>query len=126
MSRRALVVEDSVSMRQMIGDTLEQAGFQVTQAEDGVAALECLQDSSPPDLVLTDLNMPRMDGITLVREIRRQEAMKFTPVLLLTTESQLEKKQEAQRAGATGWIVKPFHPKKLLQVIDRVLPAVPG
>jgi len=121
MSRTALIVDDAASIRRMVAFTLSQAGFDVVEAENGKHALEQLEGRRV-DIVITDLNMPVMDGITLVREIRNRTATKFTPVLLLTTESQLEKKQQGKAAGATGWIVKPFQPDKLLETIGRVLP----
>lgn len=111
-------------MRQMICESLENAGFEVQGAEDGVAAVELLDGGFVPDLVVTDLNMPRMNGIELVRELRARADSSFIPILLLTTESQEERKREAKQAGATGWLVKPFNPEKLLQVVDRVLPGV--
>lgn len=107
-------------MRQMVRYTLEGAGYTVVQAADGVEALE-LAKASTADLVLTDVNMPRMDGIALVRELRSLEAYRYTPVLVLTTESGQETKQRGREAGATGWIVKPFNPEQLLATIARVL-----
>jgi two-component system, chemotaxis family, chemotaxis protein CheY len=118
--RTALVVDDSVTIRQVVSFTLKQAGFGVVAAVDGQDALERL-DSHRVDLIITDLNMPRLDGIALIRRLRARPASKFTPVLMLTTESQESKRQEGRAAGATGWIVKPFHPDRLLQVIAKVL-----
>jgi two-component system, chemotaxis family, chemotaxis protein CheY len=115
-----LAVDDSASMRQMVRYTLEGAGYQVIQAADGVEALE-LAKSRSADLVLTDVNMPRMDGLTLVRELRGLQSYKFTPMLVLTTESGQETKQRGKQAGATGWIVKPFNPEQLLATIARLL-----
>lgn len=115
-----LAVDDSPSMRQMVRYTLEGAGYQVIQAADGIEALE-LAKSRSADLVLTDVNMPRMDGLTLVRELRGLQSYKFTPMLVLTTESGQETKQRGKQAGATGWIVKPFNPEQLLATIARVL-----
>jgi two-component system chemotaxis response regulator CheY len=115
-----LAVDDSASMRQMVRFTLEGAGYKVVQAADGVEALE-YEKTSGCDLVLTDVNMPRMDGITLVRELRALASYKFTPRLVLTTESGPETKQRGKQAGATGWIVKPFNPDQLLATIARVL-----
>jgi two-component system chemotaxis response regulator CheY len=105
----------------MVSFTLKQAGFGVLEATDGQDALERL-DGARVDLIVTDLNMPRVDGITLIRRLRNRPASKYTPVLMLTTESQESKRQEGRAAGATGWIVKPFHPDKLLAVIGKVLP----
>jgi two-component system, chemotaxis family, chemotaxis protein CheY len=119
-SRVILAVDDSASMRQMVRFTLESAGYRVVQAVDGIEALDFAKTSAV-DLVLTDVNMPRMDGITLVRELRGLSTYKFTPVLVLTTESGQDTKQRGKQAGATGWIVKPFSPEQLLSTIARVL-----
>jgi two-component system chemotaxis response regulator CheY len=119
--RKVLVVDDSVSMRQMVGFTLRQGGFEVVEAEHGEDALKKLQGASI-DLILTDLNMPVMDGITLIQNIRKDPAHKSKPILMLTTEGLASKKQEGRAAGATGWIVKPFDPEKLLQTVAKVLP----
>jgi two-component system chemotaxis response regulator CheY len=120
MSGVILAVDDSASMRQMVRFTLEGAGYTVLQASDGVEALE-LARTSGADLVLTDVNMPRMDGLTLVRELRALDNYKFTPMLVLTTESGQDTKMRGKQAGATGWIVKPFNPEQLLATIARVL-----
>jgi two-component system, chemotaxis family, chemotaxis protein CheY len=120
MASVILAVDDSASMRQMVHFTLKGAGYQVVQATDGVEALEYARTSSV-DLVLTDVNMPRMDGITLVRELRALATYRYTPMLVLTTESSTEKKMQGKQAGATGWIVKPFDPEQLLATIARVL-----
>ncbi|GFE90970.1 response regulator [Steroidobacter agaridevorans] len=119
-SKSILAVDDSASMRQMVRYTLEGAGYEVVQAADGVEALD-LAKTRGVDLVLTDVNMPRMDGITLVKELRCLDSYKFTPMLVLTTESGPETKQRGKQAGATGWIVKPFNPDQLLATIARVL-----
>jgi len=121
VSRPILIVDDSVTIRQMLSFTLKSAGYAVTEACDGRDALDKLEGQRV-DLIITDLNMPRMDGITLIRAVRTRPASRNTPVLMLTTESQDVKKQEGRAAGATGWIVKPFQPDRLLQVIARVLP----
>ncbi len=115
-----LAVDDSASMRQMVSFTLKGAGFNVIDAVDGVDALSKVKGKSV-DLVLTDVNMPRMDGITLIKELRAQPSFKFTPILMLTTESGSDKKSEGKSAGATGWIVKPFNPDQLLATIKKVL-----
>lgn len=115
-----LTADDSTSLREMVAHTLTMAGHAATQAKDGQEALEIARSRSF-DLVITDVNMPRMDGITLVKELRKLPAFRFTPILLLTTESGAEKKQEGKAAGATGWIVKPFDPDQLLGVIGKVL-----
>ncbi|HEY5806556.1 MAG TPA: response regulator [Povalibacter sp.] len=116
-----LAVDDSASMRQMVRFTLEGAGYKVVQAADGVEALELARQGGAVDLVLTDVNMPRMDGISLVRELRSLDTYKFVPMLVLTTESGQETKLRGKQAGATGWIVKPFNPEQLLATIGRVL-----
>jgi two-component system chemotaxis response regulator CheY len=120
VSKKILAVDDSASMRRMVSKTLEAAGYEVMQACDGVEALELARAGSV-DLVLTDVHMPRMDGLALVRELRGLPHYKFVPMLVLTTESSQEKKMEGKRAGATGWIVKPFNPPQLLATIARVI-----
>lgn len=120
MSNRILAVDDSASMRQMVTFTLKSAGFDVAEAEDGQAALD-LAKTEKFRLVLADVNMPRMDGITLVRNLRTLNDYKFTPLLMLTTESTPEKKMEGKAAGATGWLVKPFNPEQLVATVQRVL-----
>jgi len=117
---RILLVDDSVSMREMVGFTLKGAGYTVSQAEDGVEALKFAQGNTV-ELVITDINMPNMDGITLIKELRALPAYKFIPILTLTTENSAEKKQLGKIAGATGWIVKPFDPDHLLSTVKRVL-----
>ncbi len=117
---KILAVDDSASMRQMVSFTLKQQGHNVTDAVDGQDALNKAKSGSF-DLVITDVNMPKMDGITLVRELRALPAFKGVPILLLTTESAAEKKQEGKKAGATGWLVKPFDPDQLLNTIKKVL-----
>jgi two-component system chemotaxis response regulator CheY len=108
-------------MRQMVAFTLREAGFEVLTAENGRDGLDKL-DGLTLDLILTDLNMPVMDGIAFIRNARLLPATRYIPILMLTTESQLEKKSEGKAAGATGWIVKPYDPPKLLKVISKVLP----
>ena len=119
--RKVLIVDDSVSMRQMVSFTLRQGGYEVIEAEHGQAALVKLQ-SATVDVVITDLNMPVMDGITLIQNVRKLPAMKNKPILMLTTEGLAAKKEQGKAAGATGWIVKPFDPDKLLLTIAKVLP----
>jgi len=119
--KTALIVDDSSSVRQMVGYTLRQAGYTVLEGSNGANALETLGEQRV-DLVITDLNMPVMDGIEFIRSLRAKPNGRYTPVLMLTTESQMTKKQEGRSAGATGWIVKPFHPEKLLEVIAKVVP----
>ena len=120
MSNTALVVDDSTSMRQMVSFTLKESGFDVIEAGNGVEALQNV-DGKSVTVVVTDLNMPEMDGMTLIKELRSKSEYKFTPILMLTTESQDSKKQEGRAAGATGWIVKPFNPEQLMQVIKKVV-----
>jgi len=117
---RILAVDDSPSMRQMVSVALAQAGHDVASASDGVEALK-IAGAERFDLVITDVNMPNMDGITLVRELRCQANYKFTPLLVLTTEATAERKQQGRDAGATGWLVKPFNPERLLATVARVL-----
>ncbi len=119
--RKILIVDDSVSMRQMVGYTLRQGGFEVVEAQHGQDALDKLQ-GVVVDMVITDLNMPVMDGITLIKNVRKIPAMKTKPILMLTTEGLAAKKEEGKAAGATGWIIKPFDPDKLLQTMAKVLP----
>jgi two-component system, chemotaxis family, chemotaxis protein CheY len=114
-----LTVDDSRTIRDMLAVTLEAAGYLVVQAEDGVEALERLQGLKPAAIV-TDINMPRMDGFTLIGEVRRDAEHRTTPILVLTTESEPDRKARAREAGATGWIVKPFNPDKLLDALRRV------
>lgn len=120
MSKRILAVDDSPSMRHMVGVTLRAAGYEVIEAADGEEALEYARDNQV-DLVLADVNMPRMNGITLVAQLRTLPGYRLTPLLLLTTESSPQSKQQGKQAGATGWMVKPFHPDQLLATLDRVL-----
>lgn len=120
MGRTILIVDDSESIRTVVSFTLQNAGHTVMPATDGQDAQKFL-DGSPIDLVITDLHMPVMDGIALIKKIRETEAYKFTPILFLTTESQQDKKMEARDAGATGWIVKPFAPEKLLAAVNKVV-----
>jgi two-component system chemotaxis response regulator CheY len=115
-----LAVDDSASMRQMVAFTLKGAGYNVIEAADGQEALEKARNQHV-DLVLTDQNMPRMDGITLVKQLRTLQSFAGTPMLILTTESSDEMKAKGRAAGATGWLVKPFDPAKLLDVIKKVI-----
>ncbi len=120
MAKTILTADDSASVRQMVGFTLKQAGYEVVEAVDGQNAFEHMTQT-PVDMLITDLNMPRMDGIELVRQVRGRSEYKFIPIILLTTESQASKKQEGKAAGASGWIVKPFTPEQLLAVVKKVL-----
>lgn len=116
-----MTVDDAATMRKMVAFTLRGARYQVSEAPDGPTALSMLSHS-PVDLVITDLNMPGMDGIELVRRIRALPHLRTVPILLLTTESDTEAKNRARAAGATGWIVKPFQPEQLVTVVGRLLP----
>ena len=118
--KKILVVDDSRSLRQMVVFTLQQAGYQVTEAGDGVEALE-VASGHAFDLVLTDQNMPRMDGLTLIQNLRRKVEFLSTPLLVLTTEADSAMKVQARAAGATGWIAKPFDPQRLLDVVVRMI-----
>ena len=120
MMRTIMTVDDSTSMRQMVKATLQSAGYGVVEAADGQEALDYARENSV-DLVISDVNMPRMDGITLVHELRALSTYRLTPLLLLTTESSQEKKMEGKQAGATGWIVTPFNPAQLLATLQKLL-----
>ena len=120
MGKLVLVVDDSTAVRQSVSYILEGADYEVVQATDGTDALKQLE-SITPDLVVTDVNMPNMDGIELTAKIRATDKHKFVPIVVLTTESQKSKMDEGKQAGATGWIVKPFNAEKLLQVVRRLI-----
>jgi two-component system, chemotaxis family, chemotaxis protein CheY len=119
MAKRILIADDSASMRQLVEFTLKSAGFEVIVAVDGKDALN-KSNGSKIDMVITDLNMPGMDGITLIKELRGAPANKFTPIVMLTTESQADKQAEGKKAGASGWIVKPFTPAALLETVNKL------
>jgi two-component system chemotaxis response regulator CheY len=120
MSTNILIVEDSLSMRRMVRTALEDGGYRVSESEDGQQALALLSRTAP-SLVITDIHMPVMDGLSLIREVRSLPDFRFLPILVLTTEANEEMKERGRLAGATGWIVKPFHPEQLRQVVSRVL-----
>ena len=120
MSKRIMTVDDSASVRQVVSFTLKQAGYEVVEAIDGNDALSKLEGSGI-HMVLTDLNMPNLDGIGLIKGVRAHAAHRFVPIIMLTTESQESRKLEGKQAGATGWIVKPFNPEQLVAVIKKVL-----
>ena len=120
MSKKILVVDDSLSIRQMVEATLKSQGYDVTTAEDGQAALDKCK-TTPYDFVLTDQNMPRMDGLTLIKSLRAMSAYRATPIVVLTTEASDAMKAQGRAAGATGWMVKPFDPSKLLAIAAKVL-----
>lgn len=119
MTKTILTVDDSRTMRDMLMLALKDAGYRVVQAEDGVHGLEVLQ-AETPDIVITDINMPRMDGFGFIEGMRANPEYSGVPVLVLTTESDAAKKQRARDAGATGWIVKPFDPVRLVDAVRRV------
>jgi two-component system chemotaxis response regulator CheY len=118
---RILAVDDSPAMRQMVSVTLRSAGHDVVEAFDGREALEFARKQPAVDLVITDINMPNMDGFTLVKELRQLAHYRAVPLLVLTTEASVQKKQEGKAAGATGWIVKPFNPERLLAAVAKVV-----
>lgn len=119
MTISVLAIDDSPTIRTMVTMTLEQAGIAVTTAEDGVAGLEAM-DEAAPDLVITDVNMPRLDGFGVIDGIRQGKGNLSTPILVLTTETGADLKSKARAAGASGWIVKPFDPAKLVATINRL------
>lgn len=120
MAKKILSADDSASVRQMVALTLEGAGYQVVGASDGKEALALLK-ASPVDMIITDLNMPNLNGIELIKQVRALPGFKFLPIVLLTTESEETKKKEGQAAGATGWIVKPFNQAQLLAVVKKLV-----
>jgi two-component system chemotaxis response regulator CheY len=119
---RILIVDDSPSMRAMVSFTLQEKGYEVTQADNGSAALDRI-DTGPTtyNLIIADINMPVMDGITFVREARKRKHCKYTPILMLTTETSTERIESARTAGATAWLVKPFQPERLLDATSRIM-----
>ncbi len=120
MAKTILAVDDSASIRQLVSFTLKGAGYEVVEAADGMEGLDKAK-ARPVNLILTDQNMPRMDGMTLVKSLRALPQYKTTPILILTTESSDAMKAQGKAAGATGWLVKPFDPQKLLEVIKKVI-----
>lgn len=121
MAKKILAVDDSKTMREMVSFTLKGAGYEVIEAEDGKAALSALSGAKF-DAVITDLNMPNMNGFELIQSLRSNPLYKFVPILMLTTEGDDSKKQQGKSVGATGWIVKPFNPQKLVEVVQKVCP----
>jgi len=119
VTKTILTIDDSRTMREMLSMALVQAGYRVIQAVDGVEGLEILQ-SQGADVVITDINMPRLDGFGVIEGVRANPEHRATPILVLTTESDVAKKERARQAGATGWIVKPFNPVKLVDAVRRV------
>lgn len=120
MTKIIMTADDSASVRQMVNFTLREAGYEIVEAVDGQDALDKLNGTAV-NMLITDLNMPKMDGIELIRQVRAKPQSKFIPIIMLTTESQDSKKQQGKEAGATGWIVKPFKPEQLLAVVRKVL-----
>jgi two-component system chemotaxis response regulator CheY len=118
MAKTILIVDDSASMRQLVAFALKDAGYEVVDAVHGKDAMSKLK-SSKIDMAITDLNMPEMDGIEFIKQFRNSSGYKFTPVVMLTTESQESKKQEGKLAGASGWIVKPFTPEQLVDTVKK-------
>ncbi len=120
MSKTILTVDDSRTMRDMLKLALNGAGHQVIQADDGMAGVEALATAPRLDVIITDINMPRLDGFGFIDQVRKDPRHRATPILVLTTESDAAKKQRARDAGATGWIVKPFDPARLIAAVNRV------
>jgi two-component system chemotaxis response regulator CheY len=120
MKKTIMTVDDSASVRLMVKFTLAELGFEIVEAVDGSDALRKIE-KKPVQMLITDINMPELDGISLVKKVREIPACKFIPIIMLTTESQEEKKREGKKAGATGWIVKPFRPDQLVAVVRRVM-----
>ena len=121
MPKTIMTIDDSPTMRQMVSLTLSEAGYEIIEAVDGLDALAKI-NGHRIDLFLSDVNMPNLDGIELTRRLRANPGTRFTPIVLVTTESQVEKKMAGKAAGASGWIVKPFDPDQLLTVVKRVCP----
>ncbi len=122
MSKTILIVDDSATMTMSVKSSLELNGFKVTTAADGVIALDILKTGFKPDLIITDINMPRMGGLELIKEAKMLPALRFVPILTLTTESDPAKREQGKKLGATGWLVKPVSGPDLLKVIKQVLP----
>lgn len=120
MTKSILIVDDSASLRQVVNLALTRAGYQVTEATDGEDAIRKL-DGRKFNLIVSDVNMPRMDGISFVREVKANARYKFTPIIMLTTEGQAEKKEQGRAAGAKAWIVKPFNPSVLLDAVSKLV-----
>lgn len=120
MDKTILIIDDSSSMRQMMAFTLGEAGYKVIEAEDGEDGLAKLAESRV-NMVITDMNMPKLNGIEFIISARSTPESKFIPIVVLSTESHSSKKEKAKKAGATGWIVKPFDPEKLLDVVKKVM-----
>ncbi len=124
MAKKILIVDDSASIRQIVSLTLKGAGYEVMEAQDGKNALDILVSGEKINLVICDVNMPQVDGITLLKTIKNDaqyESVRFIPIIMLTTESQESKKQQGKEAGAKAWIVKPFLPDQLLQAVSKLI-----
>jgi two-component system chemotaxis response regulator CheY len=121
MGKKILIVDDAASMRGLVAMTLKKNGYEVIEASDGKDALQKLSSAGKVDLVITDLNMPNMDGIELIKNLKANAKYRFIPVVMLTTESQEAKKEEGRRAGAKAWIVKPFKPDTLVAVVKKII-----
>lgn len=120
MSRKILTVDDSATVRFVLAKTLRDAGYDVLEACDGQEALDCLEHEKV-SMLITDLNMPKVDGINLIRRVRRSDGFRFVPIIMLTTESEESRKQEGKAAGASGWVLKPLRPEQLLAVVNMVM-----
>ncbi len=120
MSKKIMTVDDSPTIRQMLGIALKEAGYEVVEAANGKEALAKLE-SEKVNMLITDLNMPEMNGIDLIRNVRQSPGLRFLPIIMLTTETQEAKRLEGKAAGASGWIVKPFKPEQLLKVVQMVM-----
>ena len=121
MAKTIMIVDDSASLRQVVGIALKGAGYEVIEACDGKDALNKLNANSKVHLIISDVNMPNMDGITFVKEAKKMPNLKFTPVIMLTTEVQESKKLEGQAAGAKAWVVKPFQPAQMLAAVAKLV-----
>ena len=119
MSKTILIVDDSRTIRQQVGFTLTKEGFSVVEAEDGQDALNKLKENEV-NMIISDVNMPNMDGLTMVETVRKDDAYKFIPIIMLTTESSGDKVDRAKKAGASGWLVKPFNPEQLVGAVKKL------
>jgi|SRR6056297_411055 len=123
MSKRVLILDDSRTIRTSVKYTLQKSGYEILLAENGVEGLEVLKENSGindrPQMIITDINMPKMNGIEFIKEVKKDRQFKFIPILVLTTESQAEMKNKGKEAGAAGWLVKPFSPEQLTGVVKR-------
>jgi two-component system chemotaxis response regulator CheY len=122
MAKTIMIVDDSQTMLMSMEGMLSKAGLSVSKANNAEEALVILKGGSKPDMIITDLNMAAMNGIQLIREVRRLPGYQFMPIVMLTTESQQEKRNEAKSAGATGWMVKPVQPQSMLQIVRQLVP----